>query len=186
MHGIADSILGIQGSTLSPGKSTEARNLSRSRNTVLGKPASSTAVARMAAFGAQAPSDKQQGTPSTCQRAPANTGNGRDRERIQHQPAGGFCRQGQPALPSRHVLYSDRSKRRTNRGREAMRDDPRTAANRDKEGQKVTIPPRRKATAETRSPPPKPTISGPFWTGQKNSTGCPTAARDRRRATTNR
>src|SRR5215469_8057402 len=81
----------------------------------------------------------------------------------------GFCRQGQPALPSRHVLYSDRSKLRTDRGRETMREDPWTAADRDKEGQKVTIPPRRRATAETRSPPSKPTISGPFWTGQKTA-----------------
>jgi hypothetical protein len=84
-----------------------------------------------------------------------------------------FCRQGQPALPSRHVLYSDRSKRRTNRGRETMRDDPCTAANRDKEGQKVTIPPRRKATADTRSPPSKPTISGTFWAGQKTAPDVP-------------
>jgi hypothetical protein len=44
-----------------------------------------------------------------------------------------------------------------------MRDDPWTAANRDKEQQKVTIPPRRKPTAETPAAPTKPTISGPFW-----------------------
>ena len=48
-----------------------------------------------------------------------------------------------------------------------MRDDPWTAANRDKEQQKVTIPPRRKPTAETPPAPTKPTISGPFWTGKK-------------------
>jgi len=34
-----------------------------------------------------------------------------------------------------------------------MRDDPWTAANRDKEQQKVTIPPNRKPMAETASPP---------------------------------
>jgi hypothetical protein len=44
-----------------------------------------------------------------------------------------------------------------------MRDDPCTAANRDKEQQKVIIPPRREPTAETASPPSKPTVSGPFW-----------------------
>jgi hypothetical protein len=54
-----------------------------------------------------------------------------------------------------------------------MRDDPWTAANRDKEGQKVTIPPRRKATAEARLPPSKPTISAPFWTGQKTASDVP-------------
>ena len=48
-----------------------------------------------------------------------------------------------------------------------MRDDPLTAANRDKEQKKVTIPPRLKPTAETASPPPKPAVSGPFWTGKK-------------------
>jgi hypothetical protein len=47
-----------------------------------------------------------------------------------------------------------------------MRDDPWTAANRDKGQQKVTIPPKRKPTAEKASPPSKPTVSGPFWTGK--------------------
>ena len=47
-----------------------------------------------------------------------------------------------------------------------MRDDPWTAANRDKEQLKVTIRPTRKQTAETASPPSKPTVSGPFWTGK--------------------
>jgi hypothetical protein len=47
-----------------------------------------------------------------------------------------------------------------------MRDDPWTAANRDKEQQKVRTP-RRKPRAETASPPSKPTVSGPFWTGKK-------------------
>jgi hypothetical protein len=47
-----------------------------------------------------------------------------------------------------------------------MRDDPWTAANRDKGQQKVIIPPRRKPTAETASPSSKPTVSGPFWTGK--------------------
>ena len=43
-----------------------------------------------------------------------------------------------------------------------MRDDPWTAANRDKEQQKLTIPPRRKPTAVTPAAPTKPTIrSGP-------------------------
>jgi hypothetical protein len=41
-----------------------------------------------------------------------------------------------------------------------MRDDPWTAANRDKEQQKVIIPPRPEPTAETASPPSKPTVSG--------------------------
>jgi hypothetical protein len=40
-----------------------------------------------------------------------------------------------------------------------MRDDPWTAANRDKEQPKVTIPQRRKPTAETPGAPTKPTIS---------------------------
>jgi hypothetical protein len=48
-----------------------------------------------------------------------------------------------------------------------MRDDPWTAANRDKEQQKVTMPPKRKPTAETPTAPTKPTISGPFSTGKK-------------------
>ena len=47
-----------------------------------------------------------------------------------------------------------------------MRDDPWTAANRDKEQLKVPISPRRKPTAETPPAPTKPTISGPFWTGK--------------------
>ena len=67
------------------------------------------------------------------------------------------------------VVYSDHSTRRTNRGRETMRDDPWTAANRDKEQQKVTIPPRRKPPVETSAAPTKPTISGPFWTGKKSA-----------------
>jgi len=54
-----------------------------------------------------------------------------------------------------------------------MRDDPWTAANRDKEQQKVTISPRRKPTAETASPPSKPTVSGPFWTGKKSAPDVP-------------
>jgi hypothetical protein len=54
-----------------------------------------------------------------------------------------------------------------------MRDDPWTAANRDKEQQKVTIPPKRKPTAETASPPSKPTVSGPFWTGKKSASDVP-------------
>ena len=49
-----------------------------------------------------------------------------------------------------------------------MRDDPWTAANRDKEQLKVTIRPTRKRTGETASPPSKPTVSGPFWTGKKS------------------
>ena len=98
----------------------------------------------------------------------------------------GFVARGQPALPSRQVLYSDRSTRQTNRGRETMRDDPWTAANRDKEQQKVTIPPRRKSTAETPAAPTKPPISGPFWTGKKISTRSPKASRSYRRAVTNR
>ena len=49
-----------------------------------------------------------------------------------------------------------------------MRDDPWTAANRDKEQLKVTIPSKRKQTAETPSPLSKPTVSGPFWTGKKS------------------
>ena len=47
-----------------------------------------------------------------------------------------------------------------------MRDDPWTAANRDKEQQKVTMPAKRKQTTETASPPSKPAVSGPFWTGK--------------------
>ncbi len=54
-----------------------------------------------------------------------------------------------------------------------MRDDPWTAANRDKEQQKVIIPPRRKPRAETASPPSKPTVSGPFWTGKTSAPEVP-------------
>ena len=49
-----------------------------------------------------------------------------------------------------------------------MRDDPWTAANRDKEQLKVTIRPTRKRIGERASPPSKPTVSGPFWTGKKS------------------
>ena len=42
-----------------------------------------------------------------------------------------------------------------------MRDDPWTAANRDKEQRKVIIPPRRKPRAETASRPSKPHSLGP-------------------------
>jgi len=38
---------------------------------------------------------------------------------------------------------------------------------------KVTIPPRRKQTAETPAAPTKPTISGPFWTGKKSAPDLP-------------
>ena len=56
-----------------------------------------------------------------------------------------------------------------------MRDDPWTAANRDKEQQKVMIPPKRKQTAETASPPFKPnTLKGPFWTVKKPAPDVPT------------
>ena len=102
--------------------------------------------------------------------APANTKNGRDRERPEPRRA---VATDSPAYPSGRVLYSDRSTRRTNRGRETMRDDPWTAANRDKGQQKVTIPPRRKPTAETPAAPTKPTISGPFWTGKKSAPDAP-------------
>jgi hypothetical protein len=106
--------------------------------------------------------------------APANTENGRDRERPEHQRAGGFfVARNSPAFPSRRVVYCDRSTRRTNRGRETMRDDPWTAANRDKEQQKVTIPPKRQPTAETASPPSKPTVTEPFWTGKKSAPDVP-------------
>ena len=47
-----------------------------------------------------------------------------------------------------------------------MRDDPWTAANRDKEQLKVTTQPKRKQTAEKASSPSKSTVSGPFWTGK--------------------
>jgi hypothetical protein len=52
-----------------------------------------------------------------------------------------------------------------------MRDGPWTAASRDKEQQKVMIPPRRKPTPETASHPSKPTVSGPFWAGRDRWTG---------------
>src|SRR5438552_18054750 len=42
------------------------------------------------------------------------------------------------------------------------------------EQQKVTIPPKRKPTAETASPQSKPTVSGPFWTGKKSAPDVPT------------
>jgi hypothetical protein len=54
-----------------------------------------------------------------------------------------------------------------------MRDDPWTAANRDKEQLKVMIPPKRKQTPATASPPSKPTLSGPFWTGKKSAPDVP-------------
>ena len=54
-----------------------------------------------------------------------------------------------------------------------MRDDPWTAANRDKEQQKVTTPSRRKPTAETASPQSKSAVSGPFWTGKKSAPDVP-------------
>jgi len=102
----------------------------------------------------------------------ANAENGQDRERPEHQRAGGFLSPG-TAPRSLPVLYSDRSTRRTNRGRETMRDDPWTAANRDKEQLKVPISPRRKPTAETPPAPTKPTISGPFWTRKKSAPDLP-------------
>ena len=101
---------------------------------------------------------------------PANTGNGRDQERPSTNAVTGFCSPGQPGVPS--VVYSHHSTRRTNRGRETMRDDPWTAANRHKEKQKATIP-RRKPTAETQAAPTKPTISGAFWTGKKSAPDLP-------------
>ena len=91
-----------------------------------------------------------QGTSSTCQRqcqpTPRTAG-------IESGPStsalAGFLSSGDsPAFPSRRMLYSGRSTRRTNRGRET----PWTAGNRHKEQQKVTIPPTRKPTAETESP----------------------------------
>ena len=54
-----------------------------------------------------------------------------------------------------------------------MRDDPWTAANRDKEQQKAMIPPRRKPRAETPVATTKPIISGPFWTGKKSAPDLP-------------
>src|SRR5262249_35049849 len=92
--------------------------------------------------------------------APTNTENGR--EWPEHQRGGGSLSPG-----TAPCYRFDHSTRRTNRGRETMRDDPWTAANRDQEQRKVTIPPRRKPTAETPGAPSKPTISGPFWTGKK-------------------
>jgi hypothetical protein len=71
--------------------------------------------------------------------------------------------------PRSRVLYSIAQHGEQNRGRETMRNDPWTAANRDKEQKKVTISPRRRPTAETASPPTKPTVSGPFWTGKKSA-----------------
>jgi hypothetical protein len=50
-----------------------------------------------------------------------------------------------------------------------MRDDPWTAANREKGQLKVTKPPKRAQTAATASSPSKPTVSGPFWTGKKSA-----------------
>ena len=58
-----------------------------------------------------------------------------------------------------------------------MRDDPWTAANRDKEQLKLTIPPKRKQTAETASPPSKRTVSGPFWTGKTSAPDVPNPQR---------
>ena len=128
---------------------------------------------RTAEIGAQAPSDKQPGRVALLPVSDSASQH-RDRERPEHRRAGGFVvARHSPAFSSRRVLYSDRSTRRTNRGRETMRDDPWTAANRDKEQQKVTIPPRRKPTAETPAAPTKPTISGPFWTGKKSAPDLP-------------
>jgi hypothetical protein len=94
---------------------------------------------------------------------------GSNRERLEHRRAGGFfVAEDSTTFPSCRVLYFDRSTRRISRGRETMRDDPWTAANRDKEQLKVTIRSTRKQTAETASPPSKPTVSGPFWTGKKS------------------
>jgi hypothetical protein len=59
-----------------------------------------------------------------------------------------------------------------------MRDDPWTAANRDKQQHKVTTLPRRKPTAETASPQSKPTVSGPFWTGKKSTPDVPKPPRE--------
>jgi hypothetical protein len=62
-----------------------------------------------------------------------------------------------------------------------------TAANSgDKEEQKVIIPPKRKPTAETASPPSKPTVSGPFWAGKTSAAEVPKPQKGRRRAITNR
>ena len=101
--------------------------------------------------------------------------------------AGGFLSPGtaQRSLPVAGYTVIE-STRRTNRGRETMRDDPWTAANSDKEQQKVTIPPKRKPMAETASPPSTPTVSGPFWTGKKSAPDVPKLQGGRRRTTTNR
>ena len=102
--------------------------------------------------------------------ARANTENARDRIESGSSTGAlaGLVAEDSTTFPSCRVLYSDRSTRRINRGRETMRDDPWTAANRDKEQLKVTIRPTRRQTAETASPPSKPTVSGPFWTGKKS------------------
>ena len=102
--------------------------------------------------------------------APASTENGRDRERPEHHRGGGVARNS-PAVPCRGILRSLNTT--NNRGRETMRDDPWTAANRDKEQQKVTIRPRRKQTSEIPAVPAKPTISGPFWTGKQSAPDLP-------------
>ena len=125
---------------------------------------------------AQAPSDKQSGRvgiPFVTDSASQHRGQPEsNRERPEHQRSGGFfvARDSPRSLP---VLHSDHLARRTNRGRETMRDDPWTAANRDKEQPKVTIPLRRKPTAETPAASTKPTISGPFWTGKKSAPDVP-------------
>jgi hypothetical protein len=87
--------------------------------------------------------------------ARANTENARDRIESGSSTGAlaGLVAEDSTTFPSCRVLYSDRSTRRINRGRETMRDDPWTAANRDKEQLKVTIRPTRKQTAETASPP---------------------------------
>jgi len=130
---------------------------------------------QMAVIGAQAPSDEQ------LRRAhlrPVRDSASQHRERPGSRAARAptrwrvFCRL-KTATRCLPVVYSDYSRRRTNRGRETMRDDPWTAANRDKEQQKVTIPPRRKPTVETPAAPTKPTISGPFWTGKKSAPDLP-------------
>jgi hypothetical protein len=48
-----------------------------------------------------------------------------------------------------------------------MRDDPWTAANRNKEEQKEPKSTQRKKTPATASSPSKPAVSGPFWTGRE-------------------
>jgi len=54
-----------------------------------------------------------------------------------------------------------------------MRDDPWTAANRDKEQLKIMIPPKRRQMPAAASPPPKPAVSGRFWTGKKAAADVP-------------